>query len=156
MVFGMAKLAGRHSPKLARDLDVDAGRLLEVAALHQAHGGIDDGFRREPVGRPRLEPEDVARQMERADLAPPVGKQPVAAHRAGDDLVDIFRGLILAVDFLILPLAELARHQTRMPCDGCKLVGNGGNDGRRLGAGDSGVERRGDHLLCGVRPIATG
>ena len=56
VVFGVPEVAGRHGPELARDLNIDPRRLLEAAALHQAHGGIDNGFRREPVGSPDSSP----------------------------------------------------------------------------------------------------
>ena len=43
--------------------------------------------------------------------------QLVAAHRAGDDLINTFRRLVLAVDFLILVVGELTRHEAAMPGD---------------------------------------
>ncbi len=78
----MPEVAGRHCPKLSCDLDVDPGGLLEAAALYQAHGSIDNGFRCQPMARSRFKPEDVAWQVECADLTPPIGKQLVAADRA--------------------------------------------------------------------------
>ena len=114
VIFRMPQFAGRHAPELARDLDVALCRLLKAAALHQAHGGVDDGFRREPVVGAGFQPEDIARQMKCADLAPSVGKQLVGANGAADDLVDIFRRLILAVDFLVLAVGELGGNKARM------------------------------------------
>ena len=81
MVFRVPEVAGRHRPKLARNLNIDAGRLLQAAALHQTHGRIDNGFRGEPMSCSGFKPEDVTRQMECADLTPSVGKQLVAASR---------------------------------------------------------------------------
>ena len=60
-----------------------------------------------------FEPEHVAGQMKRADLAASVGKQLVGANRAADHLIDIFRRLILAVDLLVLPVGEFGRDQAR-------------------------------------------
>jgi hypothetical protein len=52
--------------------------------------------------------------MEGADLAAAVGEQLVAAHRAGDDLVDIFGRLVLAVDLLVLAVGELGGDEADM------------------------------------------
>jgi hypothetical protein len=40
----MLEVACGHDPELVGDLDVGAGGLFQAAALHQAHGGVDDGF----------------------------------------------------------------------------------------------------------------
>ena len=63
MIFGVPEVAGHHGPEFARNLAIDACRLFETAAFHQAHGGIDDGFRREPVSHSQFKPENIARQM---------------------------------------------------------------------------------------------
>ncbi len=158
MVFRVPEVARGHRPELAGNLDVDAGRLLEAAALHQPHRGIDDGFRGQPVDRSRFEAENIARQMEGADLAASVGQQLVAANRARDHLVDVFRRLILAVDFLVLPVGKFGRNQTRMPGDCAELVGRGGGvgDGADLVADNRGIERLGEHLPSPVQRMANG
>jgi cbb3-type cytochrome oxidase maturation protein len=70
--------------------------LLKAAALHQAHGGIDNSFRCQPVDRSRFKAENVTRQMKRADLTPSVGEQLVAANRAvGKPLAPV----VAAIDF---------------------------------------------------------
>ena len=110
---------------------------FEAAALHQAHGGVDDGFGREAMGGAGFEPEDVAGQMECADLAASVGKQLVGANRAADHLIDVFGRLILAVDFLILPVGEFGGDQAGMAGQRAELVGAGaGGTGREALAGD--------------------
>ena len=158
MIFRMPEIAGGHRPELARDLNVDAGGLLEAAALHQPHRGIDDGFRGQPVDRSGFEAEDVAGQVECADLTPSVGEQLVAANRARNHLVNVFRRFILAVDFLILPVGELGRNEAGMPGHGAKLVGNRVGKRADLVADDGRngrAERLGehDHLLCSGWPI---
>ncbi len=103
---------------------------------------------------PDFEPEDVARQVERADLAPTVGKQLVAAYRAGDNLVDVFRGLILAVDFLVFPVAELAGHEACVPGNGRKRIGGGYGDGQDLVDDNGGAERLVEHGPSPLRRMA--
>src|ERR1017187_10601490 len=87
--------------------------------------------------------------MECADLTPSVGKQLVAAHRAANHLIDVFRGLILAVDFLVFLVGELRGYEARVPGDRTKLVGSGMDDGASLVADNRGAEGMGehDHLL---------
>jgi hypothetical protein len=83
--------------------------------------------------RPGFKPENVTRQMKCADLTPSVGQQFVAANRAADDLVNVFRGLILSVDFLVLFVGEFSGDEAGVPGDRAKLVesgdgvGNGAN-----------------------------
>src|SRR5438034_615225 len=64
----------------------------------------------------------------------PVGKQLAAANGARNHLVDVFRGLILAVDFLIFPVEKLRGDQAGMPGDGAELVRSGGREGDGNGA----------------------
>src|ERR1700676_967898 len=97
MIFGMPKVTGCHCPEFARNLNIASRRLLKAAAFYQSHGGIDNGFRREPVDHSRFEPEDVARQVKRADLTPSVRKQLVGPNGATDYLIDVFRRLILSI-----------------------------------------------------------
>ena len=48
MIFRMPEIAGCHRPKF-RAIDIGSRRLVEAATFDQAHGGIHDGFRRQPV-----------------------------------------------------------------------------------------------------------
>jgi len=80
----------------------------------------------------------------RADLAPPVRQQLVASNRAGNHLVDIFRRLVLAVNFLILPVAEFGYHQAGMPGNRSELIGSGACCSGSLVDG-CGAERLGEH-----------
>src|SRR4051794_12879415 len=98
----MPQLASGHGPEAPRYLNRDAGRLLEATAFHQANGGICDRFCSQPMNRSGLQPEYVARQMKRADLASAVVQQLVGTNRAANHLVDVFGGLAFAVNFLIL------------------------------------------------------
>src|ERR1700737_3716932 len=141
----MPEFSGCHGPEFARDLDVDSCCLLKTAALHQPYGGVDNRFCREAVVRSRFEPEDVARKMKRADLAPSVRQQLVAPDGAADDLINVFRWLLLAVDLLILPVGKFGRHEAHMPGQGTKLVGNGGGNGCNLVTGNLRIERLGEH-----------
>ena len=132
--------------------------LLETAAFHQPHGGIDNGFRRQAAGNSQFEPEDIARQKKRADLAPSIGKQFVGPNRAADDLIDIFRRLVLAVDLLIFAVGELGRNEARMTREQARTD--------RSESGNCGLtllpitEVLSDwvcmcHLLCGGWPMST-
>src|SRR6266446_2518688 len=119
----MPQLASRDAPKLARDPDIVVCRLLEAAALYEAHGGIDDGFRRQAMVHSRFQSEDVARQMKCANLAASVGQKLVGTNRAADHLIDVFGRLILAVNLFLLPVGEFRRDKPRMPGQGTELVG---------------------------------
>ena len=134
----MPELTGGHAPEFAGDLDVYAGGLLEAAALYQAHGRVDDGFRGEAMAGARFESKDVARQEKCADLAAPVGEQLVSPNRAPDHLIDIFSQLILAVDLLVLPVRKFRRHEAGVPGQRAELVGLGKRDRSGLGRADGG------------------
>jgi hypothetical protein len=60
MVLGMPEISGSHGPELARDLNIGGSRLLETSSLHQPHGGIDDGFRSQPMDGARFQSEYVS------------------------------------------------------------------------------------------------
>ena len=60
--------------------------------------------------------------MKRADLASPVGKQLICPDGAADNLVDVFGRLILAVDFLILPVRELTRDKAHVARQRAQVV----------------------------------
>ncbi len=126
----MPEVAGGHGPEFSRNLDIGPCCLFETAAFHQAHGGIDDGFRRQPVVGSGFESEDVAWQVKCADLTPSVRKQFVSPNGALNDLIDIICRLVLAVDFLIFSVGELAsneagmtREQTELICDAGRQSG---------------------------------
>ncbi|MGY4344393.1 hypothetical protein ACVWXM_000857 [Bradyrhizobium sp. GM7.3] len=125
VVLGVAKLTGGHRPKLAGDLDVGGCGLLEARALHEAHSGVDDSFSSKAVGGAGFEAEHVAGKVEGADLAAAVGEKLVAAHGAGDDLIDILGRLVLAIDFLFLAVGELGGNEADMAGDRTELVGDG-------------------------------
>ena len=80
---------------------------------------------------PDFKTEDVTGQMECADLTPSVGKQLVAAYRAANHLVNVFRRLILTVDFLIFLVGKLGGDEAGVPGDSAKLVGSRGGVGNR-------------------------
>src|SRR5262249_18589018 len=94
----------------------------------------DDRFSRKAVGWAGLQAEHVARQVEGADLAASVGEQLVAADRARNDLIDIFRRLVLTIDFLVLLVGEFRGEES---CHRGKLVGRGEGSERRF-VGDNG------------------
>ena len=75
------------------------GHHLEAAPLDQANRGVHDRLRRKPVLASVFQPEDVAGEVKRADLATAVRKQLVASHCAGLDLIDVLRRLLFSVDF---------------------------------------------------------
>lgn len=123
----MPEVACRHRPKLARDQNFDPGRLLKAAALHQTHGSIDNGFRCKPVGRSGFQAENITCQVE--CLTPPVGKQFVTANRTTYHLINVFRRLILAIDFLIFLVGKLGGDEACVPGHCTKLVRIGGGVG---------------------------
>src|SRR5438876_11884852 len=93
----------------------------------------------------RCEREELARKMKCADLAPALGQELGGADSAANDIIDVFRRLSLSVDFLVLPIGELSRHQTGMSGQGTEVVGAGERDRSSLGTGNGGVERLGEH-----------
>ena len=120
--------------------------LLEAPALHEAQRGVEDGFGGEAMVRAGYEAEDVAGQMEGADLAAAVGEQLVGTHRAADHLVDIFGLLVLAVDFLVLAIGELGGDEAGMTGEGAEPVGGGTGNGSNLAAdGGRSADRLGEH-----------
>src|SRR6266702_6499838 len=153
----MPEVACRHGPQITCNLHIDAGGLFEAAALHEPHGGVNNGFSGQPMDSSRFEPENVTRQMECADLTPSVGKQLVGANRTADHLVDIFRGIILAVDFLVLPVGELGGYQARMSGQRIKVIRDRAGNRADLVDDNGGVERRGEHGPSPLRrwPIPT-
>ena len=106
------------------------------------------------MGHSGFQPEHVARQEKGADLPPSVGKQLVGPDRAADDLVDIFRRFIFAVDFLVLPVGKLRGDETRMSRQGTELVGRGVGNRSSLAADDGIIERLGVHEPSPVRRMA--
>ena len=94
----MLEVAGRHIQEIERDQGVGFRYVLKAAPLHQPYCRVDDGLRGKSVGGTVLQPKNVARQMESADLAAAIGEELVAANRAVNDLVDIIGRLRLPKD----------------------------------------------------------
>jgi hypothetical protein len=67
-----------------------------------------DRLRRKAVFVSVFQPEDVAGEVKRTDLATAVRKQFVASHGADFDLVDVVRRLLLTVDLGPLSVVEFA------------------------------------------------
>src|SRR5262245_63603729 len=109
MILGVTQIARCHVEQIVRHLHIVLGHQLEAATLEQADGGIDDRFGGKAVLRPDLEPENVADEMKRADLAPAVREQFVAPYRTALDLVNVVGGLLLTEDFGALPVAEFVQ-----------------------------------------------
>ena len=82
---------------------------FEAAPFYQADGGIDDRLGGQSMGRTAIKAEHIAGQMECTDLAPSVAKKLVGPNRAVDHLIDVFAGLSLAINFLILPVGKFGR-----------------------------------------------
>ena len=62
--------------------------LVQGGAPHQGDLAVDDGLGRIAMGLAAFQAEDVAGQVEGADLAAAVAEDAHVAHRAGDHLVD--------------------------------------------------------------------
>src|SRR5208337_4814709 len=102
----VAQLAGGHRPQLAGDGDVALGRGLEAAALDHPHRRFDDRFGSQAVAGSGFKTENVAGEMEGADLAAAVAEEAIAADRAARDLVDVFGGFALAEDAFVAAVSE--------------------------------------------------
>src|SRR6516165_5585857 len=87
--------------------------MLEADTFRKANRRIDDCFRGKTMSRAVLQAEDVADEVECADLAAAVREQLVTAHRAFHDLIHIFRGLCFAEDFSAAVVFELAQEELR-------------------------------------------
>jgi hypothetical protein len=118
VIFGVPEFAGGHSPEAAGHLNRDAGRLFKIAAFHQAHGRIGDGFRGQAMGQSGLKSKDVAGQVERTNLSAAIGEQLVAPDRAANDLIDVFSGLVFSIDFLVLLVGEFRGDQAGVTGNG--------------------------------------
>src|ERR1700730_4716789 len=82
--------------------------------------------------------------MERADLAPSVGKQLVCSNGSPDYMMRMPPWLILAVDFLILPVIEFRGYEACMPREGTEMVGRGVSNRSNLVTGSGSIERLGE------------
>src|SRR5262245_77982 len=142
----MLQFARCERPEIAGDADVALRGLFEAPALHQAQRGVEDGFGGKAMGRAGFEAEDVAGQMEGADLAAAVGEQLVGAHRAANHLVDIVGLLILAVDFLVLAVGEFGGDEASMPGQHAEAVARcAGERGNLAADGGRSADRLGEH-----------
>src|SRR4051794_7167984 len=74
----------------------------------KANGGVDDGFGREPMDLAVFEAEDIAGQVERADLPATVTQQFVTPDRPLNNLIDIICGLCLSENLGVLHVPEFA------------------------------------------------
>ena len=111
----MLKVAGRHVQQIERHRRVAFRDVLQAASFHQPYCRIDDCFRGEAVDRTVLQPENVAGQVESADLAAAIGEELVAANRTVDDLVDVVGRLRLSVNLGTPVVFEFAQDY---PCAG--------------------------------------
>src|SRR5947208_3093026 len=93
--------------------------------------------------------------MKRTDLASPVGKQPMCPDGAADNLVDVFGRLILAVDFLILPVRELTCDKAHVAGQRAELVSWVGDGSGAAGLRGT-IERAGEHVPSPLRWMANG
>ena len=105
----MPKVARCHVQEIERHQHVGFRHVLQAASFHQPYCRIDDRFSGKSVGCSVLQPENVAGQVERADLAAAVGEELVAANRTVRDLVDIVGRLRLSEDLGALVVFELAQ-----------------------------------------------
>jgi len=81
------KVVGRHTKNLENEGFIGFCYTFQALTLHKANGGINDGFGREAMVLAIFEPEDIASQVKRADLAATVGQKFVTSHRAFNHLV---------------------------------------------------------------------
>src|SRR5215212_2695672 len=105
----MPEVARCHVQQIERHHRVGFRDVFQAASFHQPYRRIDDRFGGEAVGCTVLQSENVAGQVERANLAAAVGKELVGANCTAPDLVYIVRGLRLSEDlgtFVVLKLAQ--------------------------------------------------
>src|SRR5579871_4480038 len=108
MVFGVLQVGGRHVEEIAGNRGIGFGNVSKADALHQPHGRVDDCFGGKPVEAAILEAENIADQVECANLSPSIGQQLVAANRPVDDLIDVSGRFALAEDLAAAVIFELA------------------------------------------------
>ena len=98
MLLRRAHAAGGAGPQIGRQRAVARRHGDDDRTLGDADRGLDDRFGAETMVLSRLEPENIAGEMESADLPATVPQDLVSAYRAGDDLVEILRRLGFAID----------------------------------------------------------
>ena len=91
---------------LSRAAQRDHGTALDHQDL-----AVSDRLRRKRVLLASLETENVARQMEAADLPTSVDQHLVGPHRPAHDLVEVVRRLVLPVDLAIARKRHQCTHQ---------------------------------------------
>ena len=104
MVLGMPQVVGCHGQEVAGNQRIRFRDVLEADALCQSKGRVDDRFCGKSMDGTILQAEDVADQVEGADLPPPVGEKFVAPHCAFDHLIDIVCRLRFSEDFATLTI----------------------------------------------------
>ena len=114
MLLRQPQAAGGAGPQIGGELAVARGQGDDDRPSRDAHDRVDDRLGAESVVLAGLEPEDVARQVEGADLPATVLEDFVGADRAGHHLVEIFCRLCLAVDFHIAVEPHRRAEQLRM------------------------------------------
>src|ERR1700747_874067 len=85
-----------------------------------------------------LDAEDITGQIERDDLAPAVVEHPIGPYRTGQHLVEIFGGLVFAIDLGVAGKAHRCTHH------GERAIGLTGANRHRL-AGEQRRAGRGEH-----------
>jgi hypothetical protein len=147
VLLDATQLTRCERPQLVGGLAITLSKRHHRGAPDHHHRGVVDRLCRELVLLADLEPENVARQIEGADLAAAVVEDLVGPHRALDDLVDVFGRLILAEDLLVRTEAHLAAqqlHGTEPAERGSRAarriqLGLAGNGGAKLGLHQHGL-----------------
>jgi hypothetical protein len=109
----MPEVARCHIQEIERHLGVGFRHVLKAAPLHQPYRRLYDGLRGKLVGATVLQPKNVSRKMESADLAASIGEELVGANRTINDLVDIIGRLRLPENLRAPFVFEFAREY---PC----------------------------------------
>ena len=105
----MPEVARCHVQEIERHHRVGFRYVFQAASFHQPYCRIDDRLRGKSVGCSVLQPENVASQVERADLAAAIGEELVGANRTARDLVDIVGRLRLSEDLGAFVVFEFAQ-----------------------------------------------
>ena len=113
MLLDALEFAHRQHPELAGQALFVLGAGHHGAALGDQDLGVADRLSRRQVNVTGFDAEDIAGQIERADLATAVIQQAVGSHCAGNDLIEILGGLMLAINFVVAGKSHRRAHQAQ-------------------------------------------
>src|SRR5215475_4114325 len=107
-----------HAQEIASYSSIGRCHIFQAVASDDAHRRILNGLRGEAIVQADLQPKNIAREVERANLASAaIGKNIVASDGSPDDLIDAIRWLALTVNLFVLRIEGLRRSEFGMNSD---------------------------------------